>query len=57
MLKGSGDFSPPDPVECPESCPHAHPSRNPKKCRALSLRCIYEWDKDEYGDIKFHERF
>ena len=55
MLAGPGDFSPPDPVGCPESCPHCPESRNPKDCEKHP--CIYDFDKDEYGDIKYHEQF
>ena len=47
MLKGPGDFSPPDPVECPESCPHCSESRDPNDCPLLE--CIYHFDKDDYG--------
>lgn len=55
MLKGPGDFSPPDPVECPESCPHCPPSRDPKDCPLLE--CIYApLDEDTLGDFKYHER-
>lgn len=55
MLKGPGDFSPPEPVECLESCPHCPESRDPKDCERAE--CIYEWDEDDYGDRKYHERF
>jgi len=55
QLKGPGDFSPPDPTSCPESCPHCPESRNPDDCPLLE--CRYEWDKDDYGDIKYHEQF
>ena len=57
MLKGPGDFSPPDPDEdCPESCSHCPPSRDPKECPLLE--CIYApIDKETLGDRKYHERF
>ena len=56
QLKGSGDFSPPDPPECPESCPNCPESRNPDDCPLLE--CIYApLDKETLGDIKYHEQF
>jgi len=45
MLKGSGDFSPPDPKECPEDCPFVTQSRDPQQCKRPE-GCIYG-GKDE----------
>lgn len=57
MLKGSGDFSPKDPEECPETCPFRPKSGNPEDCERASGECIYEIDKDTLGDTKYHGQF
>jgi len=56
MLKGSGDFSPKDPDECPESCPHASEDLDPESCPRE--RCIYgKPDPDDLGDYLYHRQF
>ena len=47
MLKGSGDFSPPDPVECPELCPYCPESRYHKDCP--EIECTYEAEAFAFG--------
>ncbi len=44
MLKGSGDFSPVEPIECPEECPFYEPDRE-DFCQyppSTGLGCFYD---------------
>ena len=47
MLKGSGDFSPKDPEECPEDCPHYAPEDLAFGYCHSHIGCIYAPKKDD----------
>lgn len=45
MLKGSGDFSPVEPDECPEDCPFYEPENRDGPCMyppSTGLGCFYD---------------
>jgi len=44
LLKGSGDFSPQDPIECPEDCEFVADSLAPSDCKN-PFGCIYAEDQ------------
>ena len=53
MQRGIGDFSPPDPIQCPEDCIHCPPSRCSEDCQAME--CIYAADPETAAERKYHE--
>jgi hypothetical protein len=47
------DVSPPEPEECPESCPHRPEFGDPRDC---DRDCIYDIDAETRGDREYHRR-
>jgi len=58
MLKGSGDFTPADPVECPDDCEYYTPDRGRDDYCQHPHGCKFDPPHpDDIGDRKYHNQF